>query len=144
MGSLSAFSVVFTQPEAREESPLPMRQAKRLLALRVNSDLRVQFTRQALTAHAGLEIFSRYLRRIGFNHQVRQQFSGLGFTGDYGLVPLVRLMLVLLLVGGRRLRHVAFLRHDPLVRRTAQLGCLPSERTLSRWLKRFNAPGPVP
>lgn len=138
MGPPSAFSVVSQQPEARKESPPPMRQSKRLLGLRVNSDLRVQFAPQALTSHAGLELFGRYLRRIGFNNQIRKRFTGLGFAGDYRLVPLVRLMIALLLVGGRRLSHVAFLHHDPMVRRVAQLRCLPSERTLSRWLKQFN------
>ena len=139
MGSLSVFSVVSNQPEPRKESPLPMRVAKRLLALRVNSDLRIRFASQALTSYAGLEIFSRYLRLLDFNAQLRTGFAGLRFRSDYRLVPLVRLMLGLMLVGGRRLRHVAFLRHDPLVRRFAQLRCLPSERTLSRWLKQFNA-----
>jgi hypothetical protein len=116
-----------------------MRQAKRLLGLRVNGNLRVEFAPQALTSYAGLEIFSRYLRQIGFNGLLRAHFGRRGFRGDYSLVPMIRLMLTLFWVGGRRLRHVAFLRHDPLVRRTAQLSCLPTERTLSRWLKQFTA-----
>jgi len=48
-----------------------MRVAKRLLALRVNSDLRIRFASQALTSHAGLEIFSRHLRLLDFNGQLR-------------------------------------------------------------------------
>lgn len=116
-----------------------MRGRKRSLALRVNSNLAIQFAPQPLTSHAGLEIVARYLRLLGFNHLLRASFSPLRFGGDYDPVRLTRLVLAMLLVGGRRLRHVAFLRHDPMIARLAQLRKIPSERTLSRWLKQFNA-----
>src|SRR6516164_1479725 len=50
---------------------------------------------------------------------------------------MVRLLVALVVVGGRRLRHVAYLADDPLVRRFAGLRRLPSVRTVSRWLKAF-------
>jgi hypothetical protein len=116
-----------------------MRQRKRLIRRRVNSNFRIEFGKQSITSYAGLEIFSRYFRVIRLNTILRQGFAGLGFSSDYGFVSLVRLLLSLLLVGGRRLRHVGFLQHDPMIQRMAQLRRLPSERTLSRWLKQLNA-----
>jgi hypothetical protein len=116
-----------------------VRQGKRLLGSRVNSNLRIEFASQSLTSYAGLEILSRYFRQIGLNGLLRGAFRKSPFAGDYSLVSMARLVLVLLFVGGRRLRHLGFLRHDPLVRRAAQLRVLPSERTVSRWLKQFNA-----
>jgi hypothetical protein len=51
---------------------------------------------------------------------------------------MVRLIVGLLLVGGRRLRHVDFVRDDPMVRRFCALTHLPSGQSISRWLKRFS------
>ena len=138
MGSLSVFWEVSYSSQRRKESPLQVRQRKRLLGLRVNSNLRIEFAHQPLTSYAGLELFSRYLRCLRFNERLHSAFAKSDFAGDYRLSSLVRLLLTLLLVGRRRLRHVAFLCHDLLVRRMAQLRCIPSERTLSRWLKQFN------
>jgi hypothetical protein len=41
------------------------------LRARVNGDLPLEFRDVALTSYAGLELFNRYLRTIGFNATVR-------------------------------------------------------------------------
>lgn len=114
-----------------------MRQRKSDLARRVNGSLRVEFGEERLTSHGGLELIGRYLRDIRFNELVRACFRTAPVGGDYSVVAMVRLVVALLLVGGRRLRHVQFLRHDALVKRFVGLNVLPEERTLSRWLCRF-------
>ena len=81
---------------------------------RVNGDLALDFSDVALTSYAGLELFARYLRRTRFNTLVREVFRGTATWGDYGLVAMVRLLLGLLVVGGRRLRHIAYVADDPL------------------------------
>ncbi len=91
----------------------------------------------ALTSYAGLELFGRYLRRTRFNALVRDVFRGTARWGDYGVVATVRLLVGLLVVGGRRLRHVAYVADDPLFRRFTGLRGLPTARTISRWLKQF-------
>lgn len=53
---------------------------------------------------------------------------------------MVRLVLGMLVVGARRLRHVRYLLGDPLVERFCGLSILPAERTISRWLSRCLAP----
>lgn len=105
---------------------------------RVNGDLRAEFSSTGLTSYAGLELLLRYFRAIELNKLIRQHLPSPHLSCDFGLVPMVRLLLVLVLVGGRRLRHVEFLEGDPLVRRFCGLTRLPSGRTISRWLKRFS------
>jgi hypothetical protein len=116
-----------------------MRRAKRTLAQRVNGQLRIEFGDDCLTSHAGLEIFQRHLRALGFNQMLRSAFSRLPFSGDYKVVEMIRLFVTMILVGARRLGHVRFLSRDPMILRMAGLAILPEERTLSRWLGRFTA-----
>ncbi len=114
-----------------------MRQRKLDLPARVNGDLPLEFSDVALTSYAGLELFGRYLRRTRFNALVREVFRGNAGWGDYGVVAMVRLLVGVLVVGGRRLRHVAYVADDPVFRRFTGLQCLPTARTVSRWLKQF-------
>ena len=114
-----------------------MRRRKLDLPARVNGDLQLDFGDVALTSYAGLELFARYLRRTRFNTLVREAFAGSVTWGDYGVVVMVRLLIGLLIVGGRRLRHLAFLQDDPLFRRFAGVRVVPTARTVSRWLKHF-------
>jgi hypothetical protein len=107
------------------------------LQARVNGDLALDFGDVALTSYAGLELFARYLRRTGFNAVVREVFRGTSTWGDYGVVAMVRLLIGLLVVGGRRLRHVAYVADDPVFRRFTGLRRVPTARTISRWLKAF-------
>ncbi len=114
-----------------------MRRRKAENSRRVNGQLEVEFSGISLTSYAGLELFLRYFRAIGLNGLIRQHLSKCGLSGDFGVVGMFRLLLVLLLVGGSRLRHVLFLEDDPLVQRFCGLWHLPSPRTISRWLKQF-------
>lgn len=114
-----------------------MRQRKLDLRARVNGDLQLEFEDVALTSYAGLELFARYLRRTGFNTMVREAFTGTTRWGDYGVVAMIRLLVGLLIVGGRRLRHLVYMQDDPLFRRFAGLRHIPTARTVSRWLKHF-------
>jgi hypothetical protein len=72
-----------------------------------------------------------------FNTVVRRAFAGSPAWGDFGVVAMVRLLIGLLVVGGRRLRHVAFVQDDPVFRRFGQVRMVPTARTLSRWLQAF-------
>jgi hypothetical protein len=114
-----------------------VRRRKLDLQARVNGDLPLEFSDVQLTSYAGLELFQRYLRRVRFNGMIRTAFGGAGVVGDFGVVAMVRLLVGLLLVGGRRLDHVAYVTDDPLFRRFCQLQVLPTARTVSRWLTQF-------
>ena len=102
---------------------------------RVKGDLPIEFTDEPLTAHAGLELFRRFLERSGFVAQLEAVFADRRFDSDYGSLRMTLATIALLLVGGSRLRHIEVLARDPLFQRFARLLRVPSERTLSRWLK---------
>ncbi len=120
-----------------DERPLSVRRRKADLQTRVNGNLALEFGDVTLTSYAGLEVFGQYLRQMGFNALIRQACATAP-AGDFGLVPLIRLLIALLLVGGRRLRHLAFLQDDVIVQRFAGLRVLPTARTVGRWLQRFS------
>jgi hypothetical protein len=107
------------------------------LRARVNGDLQLEFADVALTSYAGLELFGQYLRATGFNATVRAACAGTAGWGDFGAVAMVRLVIGLLVVGGRRLRHLAFVQDDPLFQRFCEVQVVPTARTVSRWLQGF-------
>jgi hypothetical protein len=123
----------------RKESPFRMRRDKRTLTRRVNGDVCVEFGDERLTSYGGLELLTRHLREIGFNDRLRKAFSRIPLGGDYPFISMIRLLVAMLLVGARRLRHVRFLSRDPMILRFCGLRTAPEERTLARWLGRFNS-----
>jgi hypothetical protein len=50
---------------------------------------------------------------------------------------MVRLLIGLLVVGGRRLRHLAFVQDDPLFQRFWAVQVMPTARTVTRWWQGF-------
>ncbi len=107
------------------------------LHARVNGNLAFEFTAAKLTSYAGLELLDRYLRRIGFSDLIRAAFGKVHLGGDFGVIAMVRVLIGLLVVGGRRLEHLKYLATDPLLHRFARVRVWPTARTVSRWLQRF-------
>ncbi|MCG7852628.1 MAG: IS1380 family transposase [Methanosarcinaceae archaeon] len=116
-----------------------MRLRKQDLTRRVNGEISIEFTESGLTSYAGLELLTRYLLRTNLNGLIRRHLGKVSLKGDYSPVSMIRLIAGMLVAGGSRLRHVGFLRGDPVFLRFCNLTRLPSERTLSRWLKNFKA-----
>lgn len=104
---------------------------------RINGNLRIQFTDQKLTSFSGLELFNRYFRAIDLRGRIKSALAGAGTGGDYRAHELVLTFVALWLSGGRRLRHVRYLCSDWLIKRIVGVKRVATERTLSRWLKRF-------
>ena len=109
-----------------------MRRRKSDLHARVNRNLPLEFDDVRLTSYAGLELLERYLRTRRFNQLVREAFADLPRWGDFGVVVMVRVF-----VGGRRLRHLAYVADDPIFQRFGNVRVVPTARTLSRWLRHF-------
>jgi len=112
-----------------------MRLKVRSLWRSVKDDLRVEFVSQRLTSYGGLELFSRYFRKV--NLVVRLRGALAAIPSDYGSARLALLVVALLYVGARRLEHLRYLVGDPLVARVCGLARLPTARTMSNWLKQF-------
>jgi hypothetical protein len=108
---------------------------KRSIRARVKSDLVIAFTDEAFGAHGGLELIRWFLDRSGFIERLRKLFSVQQFESDYGSLRMTLVLIAMLIVGGRRLRHLGHLEQDPMVRRFAGLHQLPTDRTVSHWLK---------
>ena len=106
----------------------------------VKTDLPIEFGPQQLTSYGGLELLRRYFRRLDLPHRIRQAFSGSGLASDYGAGRLVLLVIALFVVGARRLEHLRYLAHDPLVARLC--GLIPTDRTVVNWLKQFTQEAP--
>ena len=126
------------QPTTPKERPLPMRLRRADLAGRVNGLLRFCFTDRKLTSYAGLELVREYLSGLDWNRRLRRAFGRSFPRSDFGAVALVRLILGLLLVGGRRLWHLRYVAADPMVQRFCGLRHLPTAMTVGAWLRRFN------
>jgi hypothetical protein len=108
------------------------------LRAHVKGDLAIEFSEEPISAHGGLEVFRRYFRSLELGRRLRDALSAEGMDTDYGVVGMVFAVLALILIGGYRVSHLAFLGCDPVVLRFCGLQRLPTDRTLVRWLKRFS------
>ena len=102
-----------------------------------NSFLKIEFASQDISGFGGLELLRRYLALIELGIRVRKVFARYEVGGDYRAIDMILVIVVLILVGGRRLDHLNYVCDDPLVKRFCGLLRLPRERSVSRWLKRF-------
>ena len=126
-----------TKKTTSNERPFPMRFRKADLRYRVKGDLSLRFTNKSLTSYAGLELVRRYFRRLRLAEKIRHHVLGHVPNTDYGVGQMVMLLLTMLILGGRRVRHVLYLREDPLVQRASGLKQLPVPCSIGRWLGKF-------
>ena len=91
-----------------------MRLRKRDLRAPVKGDLEVTFSAERISAHGGLEIFRRYLQALEIPRRFRLALAPHGLHTDYGAVGIAFSILALILIGGRRVTHLAFLCADPI------------------------------
>jgi hypothetical protein len=110
------------------------------LRRRINGDLSLRYGASGLTSFAGLELIARFLRVVDFKGHLRRIQAALPGS-DFGSVPMVLLVIVMLITGARRVRHVGYVEGDPLVERLCGLGRLPTQHTLGRWLRAFDDRG---
>ncbi len=112
-----------------------MRLKKDVLRARVKGPIEIEFTEEPLSAHAGLELFGRFMVSSGWATRLRSVFADRQFETDYGSFRMALMTIGMILLGGTRLAHLDLLRLDPIFHRFCRLHRLPSERTFSPWLK---------
>lgn len=115
-----------------------MRLRKSDLTQRVNADLALRYDHQGLTNFAGLELIRRFFAQIDLRAEIRGCLSSRLPTSDFGVPGMVLVILMLIITGGRRLRHLGYLQGDPVVRRCSGLERLPTPYTVGRWLAKFD------
>ena len=57
-----------------------MRRKKADLHVRVNDNLKMEFTGEGLTSNAGLELLMRYLRNVHWNRQLRRHLGSVALA----------------------------------------------------------------
>ncbi len=114
-----------------------MRIGKRGFQARIKGDLHIDFGNEKLTSFAGLEFVRRFLRSLDFASQLRKSERKLRVGGDLSLGRVVLVVVAMLVAGAKRLSHVSFLKDDPVFLRFVGLARTPSERSVSRALKRM-------
>lgn len=115
-----------------------MRIGKRRFQARIKGDLRIEFGEEKLTSYAGLELVRRFLKRLGFFAELRRAAHATDVGGDFAFSKVILTVLAMLLVGAKRLRHLEFLRGDPVFLRFAGLAQAPTDRSLGRALERMS------
>ena len=98
-----------------------MRLRKRDLRAPVKGELDITFSQERISAHGGLEIFRRYLQVLELPRRLREALSPHDLHGDYVVVGIAFSILALIVVGGWRVTHLAFVGSDPIVLRFAGL-----------------------
>jgi hypothetical protein len=115
-----------------------VRIGKRGFEARIKGDLHVEFGDEKLTSYAGLELVRRYLQGISFFGELRRSSIAAAVGGDLSFGKVVLVVIGMLLAGAKRLRHLGFLKDDPLFLRFAGLFRAPTDRSLGRALERMS------
>lgn len=123
-----------------QEGPHLVRLSRSDLSRRINGDLALRYEASGLTSFAGLELVSRFFRRMDLKGLLRGASARLP-RSDFGATAMVLLLLALLITGGRRIRHVVYLEGDPLVKRVSGLSRIPTLHTMGRWLRAIDGRG---
>lgn len=116
-----------------------MRLSKDRIRARIKSDLPLTFGSERLSAYGGLELFRRFIVALDLRRRLNVTLRGAGLRGDYGAAQLCLAIVGLLLIGGWRVAHLAFVGGDPMLLRFCGLRQLPADRTIVRMLKAFSA-----
>ncbi len=102
-----------------------MRYKKRNLIARRNKILPIHFVRQDMTTYSGLTLIDHYFRLIGIYGRLTKAFETYGFKGDYSIAHILYMLLVMILVGTERFKHLDYIKNDPLFRRVVRLTRIP-------------------
>ncbi len=111
-----------------------MKSSKTQIQSKVHRILPVRFEDQDLTSFSGLMIFQALFQRLQLKSKLRVSLSDHGVSPAYGRPTVILLLIVHLILGGRRLREIDTLQGDPMVLRVMGLRRLPDVSTISRTL----------
>ncbi len=116
-----------------------MRYKKRVLVARKNKILPIRFIKQDLTTYSGLVLVDHFFRLYKIHSRVKETFRRYKFSGDYSIGDILFVLLIMILVGAERLRHLDYLKTDPLFCRVVRLTHIPHRTKISTSLKQFTS-----
>lgn len=115
-----------------------MRIGKRSFQARIKGEVPLTFGGESLTSHAGLELIRRFMKNVGLLSEIHRTSRRLNVGGDFSFARVVLTVVAMLLTGAKRLRHLEFLRSDPVVLRFSGMTQAPTARSLGRALGRMS------
>lgn len=96
---------------------------------------RLRFTEEPrLTSYAGLVLVQALFARMSIKGRLRKCFADQPKHRVYGPASIVMVVLLMVMLGFRRLRDLDYCRNDPMLARVAGLRRLPDVATVSRTL----------
>ena len=101
----------------------------------------LRFEDQSLTSYSGLVLFQVFLQHINLRARLDQVFSHLLGDRTYGPALMVYLLVIHLLIGGRRIREISRYCSDPMVLRLCGLERMPDVSTISRTMAQIDRKG---
>ncbi len=116
-----------------------MRIARASIRSQVRSIPELKFEDQEMTSYGGLVVVQHLFERLGFFSRLQGCCAHLKSKHLYSYATVLRVLIVHLLIGCRRLREMDYYRNDPMVLRMTGLKQLPSVPTISRILGGFDA-----
>lgn len=116
-----------------------MRYKKRVLVARKNKILPIRFIKQDLTTYSGLVLVDHFFRLYKIHSRVKETFRRYNFSGDYSIGDILFVLLIMILLGAERLRHLDYLKTDPLFCRVVRLTHIPHRTKISTSLKQFTS-----
>ena len=97
------------RPNHAARRPLQVRLSRADFHSVCKSFSKIEFAPQDITAFGGLELIRRYFRLIDLHRRVQSVFARYGIGGDYRAIDMILVIVMLMLVGGRRLDHLNYL-----------------------------------
>ena len=116
-----------------------MRYKKSNLIARRNKVLPIKFVKQDMTTYSGLTFIDHFLRLYGIHRKIKASLKSYKFKGDYHVGDILYVLLISLFVGSERLRHLEYLKNDPLFCRIVRLTRIPHRTKISDALKQFTS-----
>ena len=92
-----------------------------------------------MTTYSGLTLIDHYFRLIGLYRRISKSFETYDFKGDYSIGHILYMLLVMLLVGAERFKHLDYIKNDPLFQRVIRLNHIPHRTKVSTALKQFTS-----
>lgn len=111
-----------------------MKHSKSSVRCKTSRVAQLRFDEGQLTSFAGLAVVQQLLCDLNLNKRIARCFSHQTISPIYRTSTIVTVLVVLLLLGYRRIRHVKYIKDDPMVLRVLSVRQLPNDATISRQL----------
>ncbi len=87
-----------------------------------------------MTSYAGLVLVQALIAKIGLKKRLRRSLAAVSKHVVYEPASILMLVMLLVMLGFRRLRELDYCREDPMLLRVTGLRCIPDVATVSRHL----------